>query len=344
MKYTPDQFKHGEAWVAFRVDCLIQKQAVDIYVLMDASSGYAFGHVIVEGELPGSREIGELMKSAFAAQRNRPKRILFPKKDPAREIFQKHAKKNGVSLELVPLSYLELLIGPFKKSFGEHFPSPAAFAGAVDKDMPQTAERKAAQASIPDSYDPCSCGSGKKYKFCCKPIFREMIEAMSAAEEGRSDEALKWMEAAKSKVGETAEILCRYAVVYFFFDKEKSQEYLDRCLKEAPHHPRANYIKGINLKARGNLKGAVEAYKTALEHYPPSDRYHLNETLNNLGSAYYDMEDYAEAKSVWEKALVYLPEDQMVRENLYHFIYNNPSVPEEIRKISPFIERYWNKE
>ena len=62
MKYTPDQFKHGEAWVAFRVDCLIQKQAVDIYVLMDASSGYAFGHVIVEGELPGSREIGELMK------------------------------------------------------------------------------------------------------------------------------------------------------------------------------------------------------------------------------------------------------------------------------------------
>jgi len=171
-----------------------------------------------------------------------------------------------------------------------------------------------------------------------------MIEAMYAAEEGSHDEALKWMEAAKSKVGETAEILCRYAVVYFFFDKKKSGEYLDRCLKEAPHHPRANYLKGINLKARGDLKGAVEAYRSAIEHYPQSDRYHLNETLNNLGSAYYDMGNYAEAKSAWEKALVYLPEDHMVKENLYHLIYNNPSVPEEIREISPFIERYWNKE
>ena len=66
--------------------------------------------------------------------------------------------------------------------------------------------------------------------------------------------------------------------------------------------------------------------------------------LNNLGSAHYDMDNYAEAKSAWEKALLYLPEDQMVRENLYHFIHNNPSVPEEIREISPFIERYWNKE
>lgn len=50
-----------------------------------------------------------------------------------------------------------------------------------------------AKRSIPDSYDLCSCASGSKYKFCCKRIFGEIVNAMVAAEEGEFEEALKWI-------------------------------------------------------------------------------------------------------------------------------------------------------
>ena len=155
---------------------------------------------------------------------------------------------------------------------------------------------------------------------------------MTAAESGNLKEALKWMDTARSKVGETAEILCRYAIVYTFFDTFKADEYLEKCLLSAPNHPRANYVKGIDLKEKGDIEGAIKAYKTAIKYYPSTDRYHLNEAWNNLGTAYYDVGQYLDAKVAWEKALVYLPEDPVATDNLNEFIYDNPNIPKEIKR------------
>jgi hypothetical protein len=35
MQYSSDQFKPGEAWLTFRVDCLVADKPVDIYLLID---------------------------------------------------------------------------------------------------------------------------------------------------------------------------------------------------------------------------------------------------------------------------------------------------------------------
>ncbi len=88
---------------------------------------------------------------------------------------------------------------------------------------------------------------------------------------------------------------------------------------------------GIILKQKGDREGAIKAYKTAIENYPSTDQYHLNEAWNNLGSAYYDLEKYFEAKSAWERALVYLPEDPAAIDNLNRLIYHNPNIPKEIK-------------
>ena len=47
--------------------------------------------------------------------------------------------------------------------------------------------------------------------------------AMGASEEGRRAEALEWIAKAKEIVGETAEVLCREAIVYSYFDQPKMQ-------------------------------------------------------------------------------------------------------------------------
>jgi len=331
MKYTMDQFEPGEAWLIFRIDCFTQDQPVDIYLLIDMASTYLFWQILVPGELPDENEVKIVMKKAYQTKKRWPKILFCPERDPAEEFFIKLAEKHGFSFKPAPLSRFEEIVGPIKKSFSRGFYSPMATVGGFDEEEPLNAEKCIAQAFIPDSYDLCSCASGLKYKFCCKPILVEITEAMTAAENGDLKEALKWMDAARSKVGETGEVLCRCAIVYAFFDQVKSDEYLNKCLSSFPNHPRANYVLGLERKERGDLQGALRAYQTAIDHYPPTDRYHLNETWNNLGNVYYALSEYFAAKTAWEKALSYLPEDPTATENLHEFIYENPDISEEIK-------------
>ena len=102
----------------------------------------------------------------------------------------------------------------------------------------------------------------------------------------------------------------------------------------APRHPRANYLRGIDLKEQGDVAGAIEAYKKAIDNYPPTDRYHLNEAWNNLGIAYFHHDDFVKAKDAWETALAYIPEDPTPRENLREFIYENPEVPATVKQTT----------
>ena len=169
---------------------------------------------------------------------------------------------------------------------------------------------------LPDSYDFCSCASGKKYKYCCKAILREITEAMVAAEDGNLKEALDWINKAKKIVGETAEVLCRESVVYSFFDMEKSNFLLGKSLELNPKHPRAHYLCGINFTQQGDNSSAINEYKIAIANYPETDHYHLNEAYNNLGTAFYAVGDLVNARIAWEKVVLFVPADDMARKNL----------------------------
>jgi tetratricopeptide (TPR) repeat protein len=202
-------------------------------------------------------------------------------------------------------------------------------------------DREEAEVMVPGAYDPCPCASGKKFRFCCQKIYKEIVFAMCAAEEGRRSEALRFMKMAEEKVGRTAEVVCRYAICWSYFDKAKSSELLKEVQAINPNHPRMNYIMGIDAVEDGKYEEAVRFYLRAIENYPPEDRYHLNETFNNLGTAYFRLKNYASAKDVWEKALVFLPTDETVKNNLIGCIYGNPEVPQELRVMSPFMKRFF---
>ncbi len=84
----------------------------------------------------------------------------------------------------------------------------------------------------------------------------------------------------------------------------------------------------------------MKAYEQAIEHYSVTDKFHLNETWNNLGTVFYDLGQFAKAKGAWEQALVYLPSDIVTKRNLREFIYENSDIPEALRTPSPFVARY----
>jgi hypothetical protein len=99
---------------------------VDIYLLMDVASTYVFGNVLAPGELPEKNEISKLMRDAYKTKNAWPKTLFCPAQDPAEDLFRNHAKENGISFEVKPLTYFERIIGPLNKLFGQHFYSPMA--------------------------------------------------------------------------------------------------------------------------------------------------------------------------------------------------------------------------
>lgn len=109
------------------------------------------------------------------------------------------------------------------------------------------------------------------------------------------------------------------------------------------YHPRTNYVLGIEAGEKGKYKQAIIYYQRALENYPAEDKYHHNETLTNLGTAYFHACDFKAAKETWEKALVILPTDKLTLNNLMRCIYNNPTITDELKEISPFIQKFFPK-
>jgi tetratricopeptide (TPR) repeat protein len=322
MKLNPSSSKNphvSEDWVIFRLDTQIKNQPVDIYMILDVLSDMLLAFKIVEDEIL-QKHADELLSEALAKKGSTPNKLLLTKGEPAECVFRKSAEDIGINLELVAASHLEEFIVPCRRYFGEQFYSPSSLAYVKEDDAEYS--REELKYMIPDSYDLCSCASGKKYKFCCKKILREITEAMVAAEDGKLSDALEWITKAKQIVGETAEVLCRESIAYSFFDEQKSEGFLNKCLAVNPNHPRAHYLRGITLKKRGDFQGAIASYETAIAHYPLSDHYHLNEVYNNLGVVFHAVGDLVKAKLAWEKALLYMPKDKITQQNLTDFIYN----------------------
>jgi hypothetical protein len=123
---TPDQFSVNEAWIAVRVNeafLIVNDEPYDIYVLMDAASAYVLGHALlrVVDEAPDEKEIEALFKKAWEAKNQWAKKLILMEDSIAEDVFRTQAEKNGLSFQIVPLSDLEVIVGPLKESFSSDF-------------------------------------------------------------------------------------------------------------------------------------------------------------------------------------------------------------------------------
>ena len=327
----------NDLWIIHREEIeTLQDGICDVYVILDAITGQCFG-TETSKDLTSSSKILSLIKNSCSQAGTIPRSIFILKKDPLAEVVG--AICSGLKIHFDTAIKKELT--PFTDEFSKSFKqfkignqAPLKEPGYDD------VSKEEVESFVPDTYGPCPCASGQKYKFCCQKVFKDIVFAMCDAQDGHLEKALFHMGQAESKIGTTAEILCRYGICWSFFDRKKSDEYLTKALEKNPNHPRANYIIGINYVEKKDYLKAAKFYQKAIENYPAGDKFHLNETYNNLGTAYYEQQNFKMAKESWEKALVLLPSDRMVISNLFEFIYNNSSLPEEIRTISPFIEKY----
>jgi tetratricopeptide (TPR) repeat protein len=119
-----------------------------------------------------------------------------------------------------------------------------------------------------DIYAPCPCGSGKKFKWCCQPLYQELDKAYAQEDQGQHDSALRILDEIVAKHSDNPEAWGRKAHLLFQLGKlEDSENALQKSLELNPNYPFGHLLKGMMRQAEGEMQGALMLYRRAAALY-----------------------------------------------------------------------------
>ena len=101
-------------------------------------------------------------------------------------------------------------------------------------------------------YDPCPCGSGKKFKWCCQSFYADIRRADAQFEQGQHETALRLIDDVIQAHPQSTEALGTKAR---FLANLGQTEQADEVLEQA-FAINANYPNGLLMRAQ--LRMAVE--------------------------------------------------------------------------------------
>jgi tetratricopeptide (TPR) repeat protein len=124
-----------------------------------------------------------------------------------------------------------------------------------------------------DPYDPCPCGSGKKFKWCCQPVYVQIDKAFQQDADGQHEAALKTMDEVSAEHGGNPEVWGRKAQLLYQLDRvEDAEAALQKAFDINPNYPFGYYLRGRFRHFEGEIPGALLLFRKAAEVYDPIAR------------------------------------------------------------------------
>jgi tetratricopeptide (TPR) repeat protein len=124
-----------------------------------------------------------------------------------------------------------------------------------------------------DPYDPCPCGSGKKFKWCCQPVYVQIDKAFQQDAEGQHEAALRIMDEVCAEHPGNPEVWGRKAQLLYQMDRvEDAEAALQKAFDINPNYPFGYYLRGRFRHFEGEIPGALLLFRKAAEVYDPIAR------------------------------------------------------------------------
>src|SRR3989442_9000654 len=124
-----------------------------------------------------------------------------------------------------------------------------------------------------DLYAPCPCGSGKKFKWCCRPIHVQITKAFQLDAEGQHDAAMRMMDELALEHSGNPEVWGRKAQLLYQLDKpDEAETALQKALDLNPNYPFGHYLRGRFRHFEGEIPGALLLFRKAADLYDPEAR------------------------------------------------------------------------
>jgi tetratricopeptide (TPR) repeat protein len=182
--------------------------------------------------------------------------------------------------------------------------------------------------ALVDSYAPCPCGSGEKFKWCCQKAEAVAERAERLFETGQLQAALETVDAALRKDPKCALLSIRKA--YYLASRDESEpaaETLRQLLRAQPGHPLAHaFLVRLVMGLEGPL-AAVEHLQSALSQVSVRPSADLASVARELASLLGEAGLIPAALAHFELAEQLQPPGEQHRGPAPHSLEVNPTVP-----------------
>jgi len=175
--------------------------------------------------------------------------------------------------------------------------------------------------SKPGRNDPCSCGSGKKYKHCCLLNVTDTPATLITAQSRKQLNALMQRAFEHQQAGQAQEAIAL----------------LEQVLQQSPEHPDALNLMGmVAIECLGQADLAIDLFLRAVQINPQNPLY-----AGNLAKALFVQQKYAEAADCLRHVLLLEPESVQAHYDLAATLQNLDENEEAINycraalKLSP---------
>jgi tetratricopeptide (TPR) repeat protein len=167
-----------------------------------------------------------------------------------------------------------------------------------------------------DPYEPCLCGSGKKFKWCCQPIFVHINRAWEQEASGQHDSALRIMEEVVREHDGNPEAWGQKARLLLVQNKpEEADIALQKAFDLNPNYP-AGLLLRANLRYHeGEIPGALLLARRAAEAYDPDARGPLAEVYALIFECEFRLNRPVAARPALRLASRFAPDAEEVRKS-----------------------------
>src|SRR5689334_20565071 len=109
-----------------------------------------------------------------------------------------------------------------------------------------------------EAYSPCPCGSGKKFKWCCQPIYVDINRAMEQEANGQHDAALRILEDLTHRHEGNPEAWGQKAKLLYNLGKtEEAEAALQKAFSINPNYPFGLLLQASLRYGEGEIPGAL---------------------------------------------------------------------------------------
>jgi tetratricopeptide (TPR) repeat protein len=184
-----------------------------------------------------------------------------------------------------------------------------------------------------DPYGPCPCGSGKKFKWCCQPIYAGINTALEQDANGQHEAALKTIDAVTREHEGNPEAWGQKAKLLYANGKaEEAEEALQHAFALNPNYPYGLLLQALFRFHEGELGGALLLARRAAEAYDPDAHDYLAQIYALVFECEMKSNRPVAAHAALRLAARYRPGDEEARAGLDAVFGKDSRLPEAARR------------
>jgi tetratricopeptide (TPR) repeat protein len=189
-----------------------------------------------------------------------------------------------------------------------------------------------------DSYSPCPCGSGKKFKWCCQPIYDRINHAWEQEANGQHDAALAALQQVTRDHPGNPEVWGQYARMLRLHQRlEEAEQALEKAFAINPNYPYGLLLRALFRSEEGEATGALILARRAVDAYDPEAHPFLADAYFLISQCEHQLQHPLATRAALKLAAHHAPEVEEFRTALDDLFGPQARVPECVRKDYTFL-------